>query len=247
MTIDPSEIVYFEWGFVRITATLVFTWITMIILALGSYLVTRNIKIEGEISKGQNILEALVETINSQIRQISQQDPGKYLPFIGTLFIFILAANIFSIIPGYISPTGSLNTSIALSLCVFLAVPVYGIADQGISGYLKEYVKPTFIMLPFNIISEISRTLSLAIRLYGNVMSSSIIDNIGMIGMTSIVMAGLTIAVGSIAPAFGEGKVVAQALKSIAQQPDEANTISRTLFVGLAMIESSFHTSKTSI
>ena len=175
MIIDPSEIVYFEFGFVRITATLVFTWITMAVLAVGSFLITRNLKTEGEISKGQNILEALIETIRSQIKQISQQDPGKYLPFIGTLFIFILASNIFSIIPGYIAPTGSLNTSIALALCVFLSVPVYGIAEQGIGGYLKEYIKPTFIMLPFNIISEISRTLSLAIRLYGNVMSSSII------------------------------------------------------------------------
>lgn len=175
MTIDPSEIIYWEWGFVRITATLVYTWITMFILALTSFLVTRKLKVEGQISKGQNILEALVETIKSQIKQISQQDPGKYLPFIGTLFIFILVANVFSIIPGFRSPTGSLNTSIALSICVFLAVPVYGIADQGIGGYLKEYIKPTFIMLPFNIISEISRTLSLAIRLYGNVMSSSII------------------------------------------------------------------------
>lgn len=175
MTIDPSEIVYFQYGFIRITATLVFTWITMIVLSLGSYLVTRNIKIEGKISKGQNVLEALVETINSQIKQISRQEPGKYLPFIGTLFIFILASNIFSIIPGFIPPTGSLNTSIALALSVFLAVPVYGIAEKGIKGYLKQYIKPTFIMLPFNIISEISRTLSLAIRLYGNVMSSSII------------------------------------------------------------------------
>jgi F-type H+-transporting ATPase subunit a len=175
MNIDPSEIVYFQWGFVRITATLVFTWITMLILATGSYMVTRHIKSEGEISKGQNILEALVETINSQIKQISQQEPGKYLPFIGTLFIFILAANVLSIIPGFTSPTGSLNTSIALALCVFMSVPVYGIADRGVVGYLKEYIKPTFIMLPFNIIGEISRTLSLAIRLYGNVMSSSII------------------------------------------------------------------------
>lgn len=175
MVIDPSEILYFEWGFVRITATLVFTWITMLVLALGSYLITRNLKVEGEISKGQNILEALIETIRSQIKQISQQEPGKYLPFIGTIFIFILTANVLSIIPGFVAPTGSLNTTIALAICVFLAVPVYGIADQGISGYLKEYVKPTFIMLPFNIISEISRTLSLAIRLYGNVMSSSII------------------------------------------------------------------------
>ena len=175
MTIDPSEIVYFEWGFVKITATIVFTWITMAILGIGSYLITRNIKVDGEISKGQNILEALVETIRSQIKQISQQEPGKYLPFIGTLFIFILAANVLSIIPGFIAPTGSLDTSVALALCVFLAVPVYGIADGGVKEYLKEYIKPTFIMLPFNIISEISRTLSLAIRLYGNVMSSSII------------------------------------------------------------------------
>ncbi len=175
MNIDPSEIVYFQWGFVRITATLVFTWLTMFILAIGSYLVTRNLKSEGKISKGQNILEALVETINSQIKQISQQEPGKYLPFIGTLFIFIFMSNVLSIIPGYISPTGSLNTSIALALCVFVSVPVYGITDRGIGGYLKEYIKPTFIMLPFNIISELSRTLSLAIRLYGNVMSTSII------------------------------------------------------------------------
>ena len=175
MNIDPSEIIYWEWGFVTIDATLVFTWTTMFILGLASFLVTRNLKTEGKISKGQNILEALVETIRNQIKQISQQDPGQYLPFIGTLFIFILASNRLSIVPGFISPTGSLNTSIALSLCVFLAVPAYGIANQGISGYLKEYIKPTFIMLPFNIISEISRTLSLAIRLYGNVMSSSII------------------------------------------------------------------------
>ena len=175
MSIDPSEIVYFQWGFIRITATLVFTWVIMFVLALVSFLVTRNMQIEGEISKGQNILEALIETIRSQIKQISQQDPGKYLPFIGTLFIFILASNIFSIIPGFISPTGSLNTTIALSLCVFMSVPVYGIASQGVGGYLKEYIKPTVIMLPFNIISEISRTLSLAIRLYGNVMSSTII------------------------------------------------------------------------
>lgn len=175
MVIDPSEILYFEWGFVRITATLVFTWITMIALALVSYLLTRKIRVEGEISRGQNILETLIEIMDSQIKQVSQQESERYIPFIGTLFIFILASNIFSIIPGYVSPTGSLNTTIALSLCVFISVPIYGIIEQGILGYLKQYTKPTFIMLPFNIIGEISRTLSLAIRLYGNTMSSGII------------------------------------------------------------------------
>lgn len=175
MNIDPSQTIYFQWSFVRITATLVYTWITMIILISISFLVTRTIKPGSKVSKGQNILEALIETINSQIKQISQQDPSKYLPFIGTLFIFILASNVLSIVPGFKAPTGSLNTTIALSLCVFLAVPYFGISEQGILGYLKEYIKPTFIMLPFNIIGEISRTLSLAIRLYGNVMSSSVI------------------------------------------------------------------------
>lgn len=175
MNIDPSEIVYFQWGFIRITATLVFTWITMAVLILVSFLVTRTIKPGTKVSKGQNILEALIETINNQIKQISQEDSGKYLPFIGTLFIFIVSSNVLSIVPGFKPPTGSLNTTIALSLCVFLAVPFYGISDRGLLGYLKEYIKPTVVMLPFNIISEISRTLSLAIRLYGNVMSSSVV------------------------------------------------------------------------
>ncbi len=175
MNLDPSDIVYFQWRFVTISATLVFTWITMFILVAGSYLITRKVKPGPEISHGQNILEALIITIKKQIYEVSRQDPGPYLPFIGTLFIFILASNILSVVPGFRPPTGSLNTTIALALCVFLAVPVFGIASQGIKGYLKEYIKPTVVMLPFNIISEITRTLSLAIRLYGNVMSASII------------------------------------------------------------------------
>lgn len=175
MSIDPSEIVYFQWGFVRITATLVFTWITMLVLVGGSFLITRKLAKGWHITGGQNVLEAVIETIRSQIREISKEDPGRYLPFIGTLFIFILVSNILAVIPGYLPPTGSLNTTIALALCVFLAVPVYGIASQGLGGYLKQYLKPSAFMLPFNIIGEISRTLSLAIRLYGNMMSSSVI------------------------------------------------------------------------
>ena len=175
MNLDPSDIVYFQWRFVTISATLVFTWVTMFVLVAGSYLITRNVKPGPEISHGQNILEALIITIKKQIYEVSRQDPGQYLPFIGTLFIFILAANVLSVVPGFRPPTGSLNTTIALALCVFLAVPAFGIASQGIMGYLKEYIKPTVVMLPFNIISELTRTLSLAIRLYGNVMSASII------------------------------------------------------------------------
>ncbi len=178
MNLDPSDIIYFQWKFVTISATLVFTWLTMIILTLVSFFITRSLKAGSEITKGQNALEAFILVIKKQIQDVSRQDPSKYLPFIATLFIFIIVSNILSVVPGYIAPTGSLNTTLALSLCVFLAVPTFGISSQGFVGYLKQYIQPTVIMLPFNIISEFSRTLSLAIRLYGNVMSASIIITI---------------------------------------------------------------------
>jgi F-type H+-transporting ATPase subunit a len=102
---------------------------------------------------------------------VSRQDPALYLPFVGTLFIFIAAANLLSFVPGYLPPTGSLSTTAALAICVFTAVPIYGIAQRGLRAYLKNYVQPTVFMLPFNIIGELSRTLALAVRLFGNVMS----------------------------------------------------------------------------
>lgn len=174
MDINSSEIIYFQWGIVSITATLVFTWITMAILALGAYFLTRNLKSTTRISKRQNVMEALFSMIYTQINEISPNNAEKILPFAGTLFIFILTSVLLSVIPGFIAPTGSLNTTIALALCVFFAVPVYGVASQGVKNYLKQYLKPTWIMLPFNIISEFSRAVSLAVRLYGNMMSSSI-------------------------------------------------------------------------
>lgn len=175
MSIDPSSIVYFQWGFVRITATLVFTWITMAVLATAGFILTRNLTSEDRIGKGQTVLEAVFMTIHKQIMGVSRQDAGKYLPFVSTLFLFIISATLFSLIPGYNPPTGSLNTTIALAMCVFFAVPYYGIQTIGVKNYFKQYTKPSVVMLPFNIISEFSRVISLAVRLYGNVMSSSII------------------------------------------------------------------------
>ncbi|QSX08535.1 F0F1 ATP synthase subunit A [Alkalibacter rhizosphaerae] len=175
MSIDPSSIVYFEWGFIRITATLVFAWVTMAILAILGFVLTRNLTSEDKIGKGQIVLEAVFATILDQIKSVSHQDAHKYFPFVSTLFLFIMSATLLSLIPGYNPPTGSLNTTIALALCVFFAVPYFGIQSQGIKNYLKQYTKPSVVMLPFNIISEFSRVISLAVRLYGNVMSSSII------------------------------------------------------------------------
>ncbi len=178
MNIDPSQIVYFQYGFIRITATLVFTWLVMLVLLALSLFIGRQIKKNKDplqVNKYQNISEALIVTIRNQIKEVSQENPDKYFPFIATIFIFILTSNLLSIIPGFTGPTSSLNTTTALAICVFLAVPYYGIKNQGFKNYLKQYIEPNIIMLPFNIIGEISRTLSLAVRLYGNIMSSGLI------------------------------------------------------------------------
>ncbi len=167
-----------QFGFVQISWTLLFTWLTMGILALGSWLVTRRITSSVEISPGQNLVEVLVSGLRDQIREVSQQDPGPFLPFVGTLFVFIATSNLLGIIPFYQSPTGSLSTTAALATCVFLAVPIYGIASQGIPAYLKQYIQPSILMLPFNVIGEVSRTLALAVRLYGNMMSGAVIGAI---------------------------------------------------------------------
>lgn len=175
MTINPDEIVIFQWGWFQINATILFTWLVMLLLALGSRLVTRKLASEGPLSRWQNLLEVLVTGIKDQIREVSRQEPGPYLPFVGTLFIFIALSNILAIVPGYVPPTSSLSTTAALAICVFIAVPVFGITHQGLPDYLRQYLQPTFFMLPFNIIGELSRTLALAVRLYGNMMSGTII------------------------------------------------------------------------
>ena len=175
MTISPDGIILFEWGWFKINATIFFTWLVMFLLTFGSWLVTRKMTSEGPLSRWQNLLEVLVDGLKGQIREVSRQEPGPYLPFVGTLFIFIAISNILAIVPGYTPPTSSLSTTAALAICVFIAVPVFGIVNQGVMNYLRQYLQPTFFMLPFNIIGELSRTLALAVRLYGNMMSGTII------------------------------------------------------------------------
>ena len=178
MRLSPDELVYFEWSFVHLNATLVFTWVLMAVLVLGSALITRTLSSSEDRSGWQNLLEILVTGIKGQIADIGLVHPVKYLPFLGTLFLFTAASSLSSMIPMFEPPTGSLSTTIALALCVFVAVPLFGIEALGVGGYLKSYIEPTFIMLPFNIISEASRTLALAVRLFGNMMSGAMIVGI---------------------------------------------------------------------
>ncbi|HSF29118.1 MAG TPA: F0F1 ATP synthase subunit A [Candidatus Tectomicrobia bacterium] len=169
--ITPDQVVIWRWGFLALNATILYTWLLMLMLTLGAWLVTRKLSTGPQLSCWQNLLEILVSAVQDQIRGIGAPHPDRYLPFIGTLLLFIGVSNLLTVIPGYLPPTGSLSTTVALALCVFVAVPVYGIADQGLGGYLKNYVRPTVFMLPFNVIGELSRTLALAVRLFGNVMS----------------------------------------------------------------------------
>lgn len=175
MTISPDDLVLWQWGRWQLNATIVFTWGVMALLTLVSWWVTRRLSSGVKLSRWQNLLEVLVLGIRDQIREISHQDPGRYLPFVGTLFLFIATANLLNVIPGYMAPTGSLSTTTALAICVFVAVPLYGIAYEGALTYIKHYIRPTWLMLPFNIIGEISRTIALAVRLYGNIMSGTVI------------------------------------------------------------------------
>lgn len=178
MRLSPDEMIFWEYGFLKLNATIVFTWGVMLVLAVCSTLITRRLSVELERSRWQNLLEIVVTAIEKQIEEVGLSQPRKYLGFLGTLFLFVATAALCTVIPGYQPPTGSLSTTAALALCVFVAVPLFGMEQQGLGAYLASYTKPTFIMLPFNIISEISRTLALAIRLFGNMMSGAMIIGI---------------------------------------------------------------------
>jgi F-type H+-transporting ATPase subunit a len=175
MHLSPDEIIFWQHGCVKINATIADTWALMLVLAVGAKLITRSLATGSTRSRWQNLLEIIVVGIRQQIVEVGLWRPDHYLGFIGTLFLLIATANLFTIIPGYEPPTGSLSTTTALAICVFVAVPLYGIKDQGLGGYVQDYLKPTAIMLPFNVISEVSRTLALAVRLFGNMMSGTMI------------------------------------------------------------------------
>ena len=175
MRLSPDAMIFWEHGLFKLNATIVFTWALMLALAIGAKLITRKLSRDLQRSRWQNLLEIVVTGMEKQIEEVGLVPPKKYLPFLGTLFLFVATAALCTILPGFEPPTGSLSTTAALALCVFVAVPLFGIEEQGLGGYLKSYVEPTVIMLPFNIISEISRTLALAVRLFGNMMSGAMI------------------------------------------------------------------------
>ena len=178
MRLSPDQMIFWQHGFLKLNGTIVFTWALMFVLVVGSALVTRRLSTGLDRSRWQNLLEIVVTGIEGQIADVGLRRPKKYLSFLGTLFLFVASAAFFTIVPGYEPPTASLSTTAALALSVLVAVPAFGIVEQGLRGYLRSYLEPTVMMLPFNIISEVSRTLALAVRLFGNMMSGAMIVGI---------------------------------------------------------------------
>jgi len=174
VTLSPDEIIY-RIGPWEVNATLLFTWVVMALLVGAAAIARRGFRVEPPVGRAQLLFEALITFVLDQIRDVTRQEPRRYLPFAGTLFLFILTCNVLPIVPGFEPPTGSLSTTAALALAVFFAVPAFGISKLGLRGYLRTYLEPTPLMLPFTVLGEITRTLALAVRLFGNMMSNTML------------------------------------------------------------------------
>ncbi len=173
----------FHIGPVAITRSVVTTWAIMAALAILCPVLTRRLAILP--GSRQAVLEGIVGGIMDQIEDVTRRDPRPFLPLLGTLFIFLVVANLAGVLPGVEAPTGRIETPAALSLIVFFSVHYFGIRSRGLRGYLASFVEPSPIMLPLNILAEITRTFSLTVRLFGNMMSGEFV--IGLV----LALAGL--------------------------------------------------------
>ena len=177
----------FELGSVQITNTVITTWIVMAITGCLAWLATRRLQMKP--SRIQTLIEAMVSVIEESIRGIAPQHAQRIMPFIGTLWVFIVIANLIGLIPGMHSPTRDLSATAALAFLVFLSVHWFGIRIEGLKNYLRHYVQPSPIMLPFHLIGEMTRTVALAVRLFGNMMS------LEMVALLILMVAGFLVPV----------------------------------------------------
>lgn len=166
---EKTTDVLFTIGAMTISETVVTTWVLMLLMALGSWAATRRLSVTP--SPIQVALEGTLEAIENAIRGVLPGEAHRVFPFIATLWLFIVVANLSGLIPGVDAPTGNLSTTTALAVLVFLSVHWFGIRSEGIATYVRHYLAPIPIMLPFHLISEMTRTLALAVRLFGNMMS----------------------------------------------------------------------------
>ena len=166
---DIVAAVVLQLGPVAITSTVLTTWALMFALALFGWLSTARLRPQpGPL---QTALEGIVSAIENAVAAVAPQQAQQLTPFIGSLWIFLVIANLSGLIPGVHSPTGDLSATAGLALLVFLSVHWFGIRAQGLGNYLRHYLSPSPVLLPFHLISEVTRTIALAVRLFGNIMS----------------------------------------------------------------------------
>ena len=206
----------FHIGPVAITRPVVTTWIIMAVLALVCRFVTRRLSMLPD--RRQAVLEGIVTGIIGQIEDVIRKDGRPFLPLVGTLFIFLVIANLCGVLPGVEAPTGKIETPAALALIVFFSVHYFGVRARGLRGYLASFAEPKLIMLPLNILSEITRTFSLMVRLFGNIMSGEFI--IGLV----VALAGLFLPIPLMALEILVGLVQAYIF-----------TVLATVFIGAAV------------
>jgi F-type H+-transporting ATPase subunit a len=161
--------IVFSAGPIPITEPVVVTWGIMVVMVAGSFLAVRRLDLRP--GNGQAMLELVIETIHNQLSDAMGVDATRYFPLLATLFLFLLVANLCGMVPGITPPTAFVQTPAALAIIVFFAVHYYGVRSMGLAGYLKSFAKPTVLMLPLNVVGQITRTFSLMVRLFGNIMS----------------------------------------------------------------------------
>jgi F-type H+-transporting ATPase subunit a len=208
----------FTLGPLPITQPVLVTWGLLVLLGVLSLLVTRRLTLVP--SKAQAVLEILVGAIDGQIHETMQANPGPYRALIGTIFVYVLIANWSSLVPGIEPPTAHLETDAALALIVFCATIFYGVSSRGLGGYLKTFAEPTWVMIPLNVVEQITRTFSLIVRLFGNVMSGVFV--IGIV----LSLAGLLVPIPLMALELLTGAVQAYIFAVLA-----------TVFIGAAVAE----------
>jgi F-type H+-transporting ATPase subunit a len=211
-----TSVVLFYLGPVAITRPVVTTWSLIAVLTLTSWLATRRLALHPD--RRQAVLEGIVTGIVAQIEDVIRLDGRPFLPLLGTLLIFLVTANLSGVLPGVEAPTSKLETPAALALIVFISVHYFGVRAQGLAGYLASFAKPKLIMLPLNIVSEVTRTFSLMVRLFGNVMSGEF-----MIALV-VALAGLFVPIPLMALEILVGLVQAYIF-----------TILATVFIGAAV------------
>jgi F-type H+-transporting ATPase subunit a len=168
--------ILFHVGPVAITEPVVTTWGIIAVLGLFAFVTTRRPALVP--SRAQAVAEVAVESLANTLEDVLHRDPKPFLPLLGTLFVFIVVSNLASLVPGVRSPTAHLETDAALAIVVYLSAHGYGIRSRGLRKYLHSYIEPSILLLPLNVLSELTRSFSLTVRLFGNVMSHELVIGI---------------------------------------------------------------------